>query len=271
MRRPATQQSMPAAGPRPALFVPLWLAAAACALAAAATAIGTASYYRQMNAPAPRKKEAATEDVDEETVLVHAQEERGWTFVEDFPGFEKPQEPSDAAAKLDTPKGLEVLLRRNNPIAYFVGLRVQSLVAGKSLTLRAPVLPANANTHGTGFAGSIYVVAALAMWGALLSEMFRAKLCATHFHVIRSATIRYDRPVARDGNIVATCALPDAQPEGATLRWLTTANLKSCFEEARAGAPKVRFAVSATVHGARPDKPAAVVEAEVVLLPRTNH
>ena len=141
-----------------------------------------------------------------------------------------------------------------------------------SLTLEAPVLPANSNTHRTGFAGSIYVVAALAVWGKMLSEMYRANMCATHFHVIRRATVSYLRPVDRLGNIVATCALPPTTThEDDGRRFLATDNLKSIFDEARSGAPKVRFFVTATVQGSAPHKPAAEVEAEVVLLPRVDH
>mmetsp|Transcript_15320 Transcript_15320/g.38741 ORF Transcript_15320/g.38741 Transcript_15320/m.38741 type:complete len:113 (-) Transcript_15320:4-342(-) len=51
-------------------------------------------------------------------------------------------------------------------------------------------------------------------------------------------------------------------------RFLATDNLKSIFDEARSGAPKLRFFVTATVQGSAPHKPAAEVEAEVVLLPR---
>ena len=195
-----------------------------------------------------------------------------WVRVSGFDeGFQPPLEPSLPEAALTTKEGLENLLKRNNPIAYFVGLSVNHLDEA-ALTLEAPVLPANSNTHRTGFAGSIYIVAALAVWGKMLSEMYRANMCATHFHVIRRATISYLRPVDRLGNIVATCALPPTttttthQDDGR--RFLATDNLKSIFDEARSGAPKLRFFVTATVQGSAPHKPAAEVEAEVVLLPR---
>mmetsp|Transcript_15332 Transcript_15332/g.38778 ORF Transcript_15332/g.38778 Transcript_15332/m.38778 type:complete len:357 (+) Transcript_15332:53-1123(+) len=202
-----------------------WSFVLGCAFASALTTLASRTRRRRRNvhmhksrrrrsrSSAAAETEAQVTRSSSKTLMESSQQplysfDGAWVRVSGFDeGFQPPLEPSLPEAALTTKEGLENLLKRNNPIAYFVGLSVNHLDEA-ALTLEAPVLPANSNTHRTGFAGSIYVVAALAVWGKMLSEMYRANMCATHFHVIRRATISYLRPVDRLGNIVATCALP---------------------------------------------------------------
>ena len=96
---------------------------------------------------------------------------------------------------------LETVWHREIPISAAMGIRVQEY-DGQRLVVTAPLAP-NVNVHGTGFAGSLYAIAALCGWGITWLTLKQRKLDA-HI-VIANGNIDYHRPVAE--TIVATCAL----------------------------------------------------------------
>ena len=72
------------------------------------------------------------------------------------------------------------------------------------VVLRAPIAP-NKNVHGTGFAGSLYSVAALACWGLAHGWIERASQKVTL--LIGRGEIEYNKPI-RD-EFTATASIDD--------------------------------------------------------------
>lgn len=64
----------------------------------------------------------------------------------------------------------------------------------------------NINVHGTAFAGSLYAVATLALWG-----LIRARLPENATLVLAEGHIRYRKPVV--GDITAHCEIDTAAME----------------------------------------------------------
>ena len=87
---------------------------------------------------------------------------------------------------------------------------------GMHLTVAAPLAP-NVNMHGTGFAGSLYAVAAACGWGMMYLQLIEAKLDASI--VLADADIKYIAPAL--GELTARCSLagyPEFAGTLATLR-----------------------------------------------------
>lgn len=97
---------------------------------------------------------------------------------------------------------LEALLHREIPASKALNLTVASLASGR-IRLEAPVDENNVNVHGTGFAGSIYSVSALAAWGLTYHLLQECALPADL--VIAEGCIAYQKPV--EGMIIAQAAI----------------------------------------------------------------
>ncbi|MCA9764553.1 MAG: YiiD C-terminal domain-containing protein, partial [Gemmatimonadetes bacterium] len=98
---------------------------------------------------------------------------------------------------------LQATWHREIPITAPMGLEVVAF-DGSALHIRAG-LDENRNVHGTGFAGSLYAISALAGWG-LLHLVMRAAGEANSI-VIADGRIRYHKPVTTD--IDARCSVAD--------------------------------------------------------------
>lgn len=116
------------------------------------------------------------------------------------PQFTSPAERA-AAARL-----LEAKFHSDIPLTATIDVHVREY-AGDLLRLVAPLAP-NRNVHGTGFAGSIYSLAALCGWGLIFLRLREAGVAGNL--VMTQAQVRYARPVA--GDLVATCDVR-AHPE----------------------------------------------------------
>lgn len=97
---------------------------------------------------------------------------------------------------------LERQIRQGIPIATGMAFRVEALSPGH-IRVRGGGAE-NVNVHGTAFAGSLYAVCTLALWG-----LVRSRLPADATLVLAEAAIRYHRPVR--GDILADCRIP-AEP-----------------------------------------------------------
>ena len=91
------------------------------------------------------------------------------------------------------------------PLANHMGFRVCELDANK-ITVSANQ-EANINVHGTAFAGSLYSVCTLALWG-----LVTARLPSHAALVLAEGQIQYRQPVL--GDIVAHCEIIEQQMDG---------------------------------------------------------
>ena len=96
---------------------------------------------------------------------------------------------------------LESLFHRSIPITLSMGIKVLEY-DGRRLRISAD-FDKNRNIHGTGFAGSLYSLSALAGWGLLYLKLDEEKLKTKL--VVRKGTIRYNFEVI--GNMEAECRL----------------------------------------------------------------
>lgn len=100
---------------------------------------------------------------------------------------------------------LESEIRRGIPLAAQMAFRVSELSPN---TIRvAGGGRENINVHGTAFAGSLYTVATLALWG-----LIRARLPDNATLVLAEAKIRYRKPVV--GDLLAHCEIDTVDMEG---------------------------------------------------------
>ena len=120
-----------------------------------------------------------------------------------------------AAAATALGEQLQTTLHREIPITRAIALVVRAY-DGTRLTVAAPLAP-NVNVHGTGFAGSLYSVAALCGWGMMYLQLIEADIDGSI--VIADADIKYLSP--EHGELVARCDLashPDFAAAIAALR-----------------------------------------------------
>ncbi|GAB4349493.1 MAG: hypothetical protein Kow006_11250 [Gammaproteobacteria bacterium] len=93
---------------------------------------------------------------------------------------------------------LEERIRNGIPLARHMAFGVHELEAC-AITVSGGAAE-NVNVHGTGFAGSLYAIATLALWGVVT-----ARLPEGASLVLAEGRIRYIRPVV--GDIVARCRI----------------------------------------------------------------
>ena len=98
---------------------------------------------------------------------------------------------------------LQQLLHGHVPAAKFMGIALEAY-DGRTLSLTAPFGP-NRNMHQTAFAGSLFSIAALSVWGLLYLKLREAGQEPNI--VISKSEISYKQPVVQ--NIRATASIPD--------------------------------------------------------------
>lgn len=103
-----------------------------------------------------------------------------------------------------TAEELEQRIRTGIPIAGHMDFRVE-LLSDSTVRVRGGGAE-NINVHGTAFAGSLYAVCTLALWG-----LVNSRLPATASLVMAEASIRYLKPVI--GDIVASCEVATTEME----------------------------------------------------------
>lgn len=94
---------------------------------------------------------------------------------------------------------LEQRIRNGIPLAAHMDFRVREL-SPDAITVIGGAAE-NVNVHGTAFAGSLYAVCTLALWG-----LVNSRLPAAASLVLVDGSIRYRAPVV--GDIVARCSIP---------------------------------------------------------------
>jgi len=97
---------------------------------------------------------------------------------------------------------LEQRIRHGIPVAAQMDFRVSELAADSIAVVGGGA--ENVNVHGTAFAGSLYAVATLALWG-----LVHARLPGNAALVLAEGSIKYRKPVV--GDIHARCAVPPAE------------------------------------------------------------
>jgi thioesterase domain-containing protein len=97
---------------------------------------------------------------------------------------------------------LENRIRDGIPISANMDFRIQELT-DNAITVSGGAAQ-NINVHGTAFAGSLYAVCVLALWG-----LVNSRLPENTSLVLADGAIRYLKPVV--GQIVAKCHIPDQQ------------------------------------------------------------
>lgn len=103
-----------------------------------------------------------------------------------------------------SPEALEQRIRTGIPIAAHMDFRVLQL-SDNSIKVRGGGTE-NINVHGTAFAGSLYCICTLALWG-----LVNSRLPPNASLVMAKADIHYQRPVV--GDIVSECNIPDTDME----------------------------------------------------------
>jgi thioesterase domain-containing protein len=93
---------------------------------------------------------------------------------------------------------LESEIRQGIPLAAQMAFRISELSPNAIRVIGGGT--ENINVHGTAFAGSLYAVATLALWG-----LIRARLPERSTLVLAEGKIRYRKPV--HGDIVASCKI----------------------------------------------------------------
>jgi thioesterase domain-containing protein len=99
---------------------------------------------------------------------------------------------------------LENRIRAGIPLSANMDFRVLELSAN-AITVRGGASE-NINVHGTAFAGSLYAVCVLALWG-----LVNSRLPENTSLVLADGSIRYLKPVV--GEIVSSCTIPAQQME----------------------------------------------------------
>jgi thioesterase domain-containing protein len=94
---------------------------------------------------------------------------------------------------------LEQRIRDGIPITAQMAFRVRDLSANSITVVGGGA--ENLNVHGTAFAGSLYAISTLALWG-----LVHANLPENAALVLADGSIRYHQPVV--GEIVARCEIP---------------------------------------------------------------
>ncbi len=97
---------------------------------------------------------------------------------------------------------LEQRIRQGIPVTAQMDLRVRDLDENSIEVVGGG--PENVNVHGTAFAGSLYAIATLALWG-----LVHARLPGNAALVLAEGKIKYRKPVV--GEIVARCAVAPAE------------------------------------------------------------
>lgn len=100
---------------------------------------------------------------------------------------------------------LESEIRQGIPLAAQMAFRINELSPNAIRVVGGG--SENINVHGTAFAGSLYTIATLALWG-----LIRARLPENTTLVLAEANIRYRKPVV--GDIFAHCAIDTGDMEG---------------------------------------------------------
>lgn len=93
---------------------------------------------------------------------------------------------------------LESEIRQGIPLAAQMAFRISELSPNAIRVVGGG--GENINVHGTAFAGSLYAVATLALWG-----LIRARLPDNAILVLAEGNIRYRKPVV--GDIRASCEI----------------------------------------------------------------
>jgi thioesterase domain-containing protein len=101
-----------------------------------------------------------------------------------------------------TAEQLEQHIRSGIPLANKMAFQVRELGANSIIVVGGG--SENINVHGTAFAGSLYTICTLALWGLVYS-----RLPAGADLVLADASIRYRQPVI--GDIVARCDIESAE------------------------------------------------------------
>ncbi len=91
------------------------------------------------------------------------------------------------------------------PIAAGMAFRVHDLQPNSITVVGGGA--ENINVHGTAFAGSLYAICTLALWGLVM-----ARLPEGAHLVLTEGNIRYRQPVV--GDIYARCSIAEEQLEG---------------------------------------------------------
>jgi thioesterase domain-containing protein len=103
-----------------------------------------------------------------------------------------------------TAEELELRIRTGIPLSAEMDFKVREL-RGNTITVVGGGTE-NVNVHGTAFAGSLYAIATLALWG-----LINARLPQDAALVLAEGNIRYRQPLV--GDIVARCEIPTAELE----------------------------------------------------------
>lgn len=103
-----------------------------------------------------------------------------------------------------TREQLESEIRQGIPLASHMAFRISELTPNRIEVVGGGA--ENINVHGTAFAGSLYTVATLALWG-----LIRARLPEAATLVLAEGNIRYRKPVV--GDIVASCTIDAVEME----------------------------------------------------------
>lgn len=98
---------------------------------------------------------------------------------------------------------LQAKINRTIPLSEAMGYRITEL-DDNHIVVVAPLAP-NINIHGTGFAGSIYALGILTVWGLCAHLIERAGIDADL--VVVQAGIRYRTPIR--GEILCRCEILD--------------------------------------------------------------
>lgn len=103
-----------------------------------------------------------------------------------------------------TPGELERRIREGIPISAHMGFRILELSLN-AITVEGGGAE-NVNVHGTAFAGSLYAVSALAVWG-----LVHSRLPDDASLVMAQGGIEYFKPVV--GDIIARCEISNSEME----------------------------------------------------------
>lgn len=100
-------------------------------------------------------------------------------------------------------EALTQLIHENIPLSEAMQFNIEAL-SDQSIIVNAPLSP-NINIHGTGFAGSLYSLAALSAWSLATHLVKQSGLKADV--VMARAEIRYRRPVQSEIRCHCECTL----------------------------------------------------------------
>jgi thioesterase domain-containing protein len=147
--------------------------------------------------------------------------------------------PITTGSFMITAEELEQRIRSGIPIAAQMAFRVRGLDPN-TITVSGGGAE-NVNVHGTAFAGSLYAVTTLALWG-----LVHARLPESASLVLAEGSIRYRRPV--EGEILARCEIPAAEMEAFLARLQERGRAVLAASVQVAGADGVAAEYQGTVH-----------------------